>query len=317
MGKFCLGVAGVAGLFAAACGAGLPPEEPGAAQSTPPPQGCETTGTALSFLVDSSRLPAVLFWAADGRIDPTDPTTDQNEIKFRIDVPADQLPTGVSNATIRIGPVRSTFLPAGGHFDTAFQIVATDPADMAGFTGAGQIPLTLAIRYDPVKCEIPPEVESNLVLGRLNASGVWQEVCPDTATPGRAVPQVSCSEGDLSFGVFGVIQRPGGALNDPDPPVFPPNSISLTVRERCNSCAPPSITLEWGPATDGAGSGILGYWIYVDGTQVAFTNNAPNPLVRYTLQTSGAVDTTLPHLYQVQAVDNAGNRSALFGALRV
>jgi hypothetical protein len=61
----------------------------------------------------------------------------------------------------------------------------------------------------------------------------------------------------------------------------------------------------------------LGYWIYVDGVRNTFTSDiTANPTVRFILQTSGTVNTTLRHLYQVQAVDNAGNASTLFGALQ-
>jgi hypothetical protein len=187
---------------------------------------------------------------------------------------------------------------------------------LTGFTGTGQVPLTLTIRYDPVACQTSPETEANLVLGRLNTSGAWQEVCGDLANTSLAIREVSCSDGDLSFGIFGVIPRPGAPIDDSTAPVFPQNSFSLTSPSRCDTCAPPSIELEWGPASDGGGSGVIGYWIYVDGVRQVFTSDtAANPTVRFTFRSSGTVDTTLRHRYQVQAVDNAGNASTLFGAL--
>jgi hypothetical protein len=137
------------------------------------------------------------------------------------------------------------------------------------------------------------------VLGRLNTSGAWQEVCGDLADTGLAIREVSCSDGDLSFGIFGVIPRPGAPIDDSTAPVFPQNSFSLTSPSRCDTCAPPSIELEWGPASDGGGSGVIGYWIYVDGVRQVFTSDtAANPTVRFTFRSSGTVDTTLRHRYQ-------------------
>jgi hypothetical protein len=304
---------GVSACLLAACGAGLPPEEDPLAEPTGP-QGCESFGQGIDFTIGSTA--GTIYWAADARIDPADPTV-QSKIKFLFDIPQDQLPTGVPQARIRVTPVRNSALPAGAHVDTVFLISAIEPTDLTGFTGTGQVPLTLTVRYDPVACQVPPETEANLVLGRLNASGAWQEVCGDLANTGLAVREVSCSDGDLSFGIFGVIPRVGGTIADSTPPVFPPNSVSLTLRDRCDSCPAPSIELEWGPASDGTGSGILGYWIYVDGVRNTFTSDiTANPTVRFILQTSGTVNTTLRHLYQVQAVDNAGNASTLFGALQ-
>ncbi len=300
----------------AACGAGLPPEvESGSGGQAPTPQGCESSGDALEFPIDNRA--GTIFWAADSRIDPADPTV-QSQIKFLLDIPSDQLPLGVSSARIRVVPVPSNnpLLPDGGHFDTAFGIISLDPTELTGFTGTGQVPLTLTIRYDPVACQIPADVEANLVLGRLNASGAWQEVCGDPPTTGLAGREVSCSDGDLSFGVFGVIPR-GGAVLDDTPPVFPARTVTLNSPSRCNTCPAASIDLEWGPASDGDGSGIKGYWVYVDGVRVVFTSDTTaSPNVRYTLRSSGTLDTTQTHLYQVSAVDNADNESALFGSLR-
>jgi hypothetical protein len=74
--------------------------------------------------------------------------------------------------------------------------------------------------------------------------------------------------------------------------------------------------LEWGPASDGAGSGIKGYRIYVDGIFVVFTSDTTaDPTVNFTLRSSGTLDTTQTHRYQVSALDNADNESALFGSL--
>jgi hypothetical protein len=276
-------------------------------------QGCQVSGQAVDFAVDHNET--ILYWAADTRINPADSAV-QSLIKFRMDVPADQLPTGVSAARVSIAPIPSGGILPGGHVGTAFQIAAVDPVGLTGFTGAGQTPITLALRYDPVACWIPGGLETDLVLGRRNASGAWQEVCGDLADTGLPVREVSCSDGDLSFGVFGVIQKTAGPPNDVLAPTFPPGSISLMSPSRCDMCAPPSISLEWGPADDGGGSGIKGYRIYVDGVGVVFTSDiTASPTVRFTLESSGTVDTTQQHLYQVQAVDNAGNVSTLFGGL--
>jgi hypothetical protein len=52
--------------------------------------------------------------------------------------------------------------------------------------------------------------------------------------------------------------------------------------------------------------------------RVAFTSDiAATPTVGFTLVSSVTMDTRQEHLYQIQAVDNAGNESALFGALRI
>ena len=304
---------GVSACLLAACGAGLPPEEDSGSQAIRP-QGCESVGQAIDFPIDNNA--GKIYWAANPRINPADPNV-QSQIKFLFDVPAGQLPTGVSSARIRIGPVLNAILPAGGHVDTAFQISAIEPTDLTGFTGTGQVPLTLTVRYDPVECQIAPETEANLVLGRFTDSGAWQEVCGDPPNTGLAISEVSCSDADLSFGIFGVIPKPGGTLDDSTPPVFPQGSLSLTLRSRCDTCPVASIELEWGPASDGSGSGILGYWIYVDNVRSTFTSDIASNPVRFTLQSSANLDTTREHLYQVQAVDNAGNVSTLFGALRI
>jgi hypothetical protein len=281
-----------------------------------PPPGCAVVDGPLDFLVDNN--PTTIFWAADSRIDPTDPNVDQLQIKVYFDIPANQLPTGVATARIRIQPLLNATLPQGGHVDTAFRIFAVDPSDLAGFSGGDQTPLTLRLRYDPVACEIPPDVESTLVLGRYNEiSGTWQDVCGETADPTAAVREVSCANADLSFGTFGVIKSAGNDFNDLAPPTWPTRGgFPLTSPSRCDTCAPPSIDLEWGPATDNGGSGVVGYWIYVDGNAIAFSQDtSANPTVRYSLRSSGTLDTTKQHRYQVQAEDNAGNKSVLFGDL--
>ncbi len=306
-------VIGVGACFLAACGAGLPPEQE-SESSAPRPQGCESTGQPIEFPVDNNA--GTVFWAANPRINPADPTT-QSQIKLLFDIPSGQLPLGVLSARIRISPVASTnrVLPQGGHVDTAFAIQALDPSDLTGFTGTGQVPLTLTIRYDPVACQVPEDVEADLVLGRLNASGAWQEVCGDSATTGVAGREVSCAGGDLSFGIFGVIPRSGPIL-DSTPPVFPPLTVTLNSPSRCDTCPTPSIDLEWGPASDGSGSGIKGYWIYVDGIRIVFTSDTTaDPTVNFTLRSSGTLDTTQTHRYQVSALDNADNESARFGSL--
>lgn len=303
---------GIVALWLTACGAGLPPEE---RISQAPPEGCESSGAPLDFVVTNNA--ATVYWAESG-FDPSDPLTDQSKIKLIIDVPPGQLPTGVATARIRVGVIPNFIINDPLHVDTVFQIIPIDPTDLTGFTGSGATPIRMAIRYDPVACGIPAEVESNLVLGRINlTNGAWLEVCGDVADTSLAVREVACSEGDLSFGIFGVIPRVGSATEDFTPPFFPTRSFSLSSPNRCTSCVPPSIELEWGPATDGTGSGIKGYWIYVDGVRVAFTSDiAATPNVKFTLRSSGTIDTTREHLYQVQAVDNADNVSPLFGALR-
>lgn len=316
MGKLRLIALGAAAcVLIAACGAGLPPEEHDAPPLTA--QGCAAANpNPLQFVVNAAA--ASLFWAADSRIDLTDPTTDQSKIKLIFDIPQDQLPTGISQATIQVQAIPDRFLIDTVHVDTVFQISAIEPSDLPGFSGSGQTQLRLAIRYDPVACEIAPEIESNLVLGRLNPeNGAWLEVCGDTANTGLAVHEVSCSDGDLSFGIFGVIPRVGNPSTDVTPPVFPTPSFSLNSPSRCSTCVPTSIELAWGPASDGGGSGIKGYWIYVDSVRTVFTSDiTATPAVHFTLRSSGTIDTAQEHLYQVQAVDNNDNVSTLFGALR-
>lgn len=314
MGKLRPIVLGVVAILVVGCGAGLPPEEAGPRAQQP--LGCESGGRPLDFTVTNDA--ASVYWAADGRINPNDPTVDQSQIKLVMDIPSGQLPTGVNSATIRVGVLPNAIINDPVHVDTVFQIVPVSPSDLTGFAGSGANQIRLAIRYDPVACEIPADVEADLVLGRFNTtSGTWLEVCGDTADTSLAVREVSCADGDMSFGVFGVIPRVGDPLNDLTPPFFPTPSFSLASPRRCNSCLPPSIDLEWGPASDGGGSGIRGYWIYVDNVRVAFTTDTTaTPNVTFTLQSSGTLDTTRSHLYQVQAVDNADNVSALFGALR-
>ena len=76
--------------------------------------------------------------------------------------------------------------------------------------------------------------------------------------------------------------------------------------------------MEWGPATDGGGSGIKGYWVYVDSRKVVFTTDitvTANSTVRFRLVSSGTLDTNQIHRYQISAVDNADNESLLFGLL--
>jgi hypothetical protein len=185
----------VFGLFAG-CGAGLPPEEPSQG-TTVPPAGCAVVGGPLEFLVDSNAT--TIFWAANSRINPTDPAVDQSLIKLSFEVPANQLPTGVTTARIRVRPVLNATLPQGGHIDTAFEISAVEPPDLGQFSGGDQAALTLRIRYDPVLCEVPSDVESTLVLGRYNStSATWQDVCRG--------PQLRYFRGDQEGGQR--LQRP-------------------------------------------------------------------------------------------------------------
>jgi hypothetical protein len=299
----------------AGCGAGLPFEEPSQG-TTVPAAGCAVVGGALDFLVDSNATN--IFWAANSRVNPTDPNVDQSQIKLLFEVPANQLPTGVTTARIRVRPLLNAILPQGGHVDTAFEISAVDPATMGQFSGGDQAALTLGIRYDPVLCEVPSEVESTLVLGRYNStSATWQDVCGDLADPTATVREVSCANADLSFGIFGVIKKAGNDFNDLTPPTFPSTGgFTLTSPSRCDTCAPPSIDLEWGPASDNGGSGVVGYWIYVDGSPITFSQDTTaNPTVHFTFRSCCTIDTTRQHRYQVQAEDNAGNKSNLFGSL--
>jgi hypothetical protein len=281
-----------------------------------PPAGCAVVGGPLEFLVDSNAT--TIFWAANSRINPTDPAVDQSLIKLSFEVPANQLPTGVTTARIRVRPVLNATLPQGGHIDTAFEISAVEPPDLGQFSGGDQAALTLRIRYDPVLCEVPSDVESTLVLGRYNStSATWQDVCGDPADPTATVREVSCGNADLSFGIFGVIKKAGNDFNDLTPPTFPSKGgFTLTSPSRCDTCAPPSIDLEWGPASDNGGSGVKGYWVYVDNSPIYFSQDTTaTPTVHYTLRSTGTIDTTRQHRYQVQAEDNAGNKSVLFGSL--
>jgi hypothetical protein len=85
----------------------------------------------------------------------------------------------------------------------------------------------------------------------------------------------------------------------------------------CYTCVTPYILFEWGAATDGGGSGIKGYWIYVDGSRDAFVANVTGDPIRYTFTPTASVDIGQSHLYQVTAVDNADNESARYGAFRL
>jgi hypothetical protein len=302
------------------CGAGLAPEEP---RTTPAAtagaaQGCASQGSELVFTVDQNANS--LFWAADARINPGDPATDQSKVKALFDIPQNSLPTGFTNARIQIAPVPSSSLPAGVHVDTAFAISVLSPEGLTSLApSSGTETLTLAIRYDPVSCDIPPEVEATLLLGRLSANGLWQDVCGDLANPSATVREVACDQGDLSFGIFGVIPATRSQFNDPTPPIFPPGAYNLSGKH-CDpsSCgAAPWIDLEWGPATDGGGSGIKLYWIYVDNQKfVSTTNITANPTIRFRVVSNvGGLDTTQTHTYKVSALDNADNESLLFGSL--
>jgi hypothetical protein len=145
-------------------------------------------------------------------------------------------------------------------------------------------------------------------------------VCGTTATIGEGIHEVSCSEGDLSFGVFGVILK-GAASNDQTPPFFTPanrGGISLTSLNYHPGPPQPFITLQWGAASDGTGSGVKGYWVYVDGLKNVFVAasslSGTNP-VQYQFVATGGLDISLKHTYQVTAIDNVDNESALFGFL--
>ena len=295
------------------CGAGLPPEEE-FASAVPDaiPQGCALTGTNFDFNV--TNVGSALFWATDPQIELP---RDQAKAKLLFDIPNNQLPTGVDFAQIRIAPEPNGNLPQDGHIDTAFRISAIVPREMTGFSGAGQFPATLTVRYDPVACNITPQAEATFVLGRLNASGLWTEVCGLTANV--STHEVLCDQGDLSFGIFAVIPKGGGIFNDTTLPFFPARGTASLAGTPCYTCVPPSILLEWGAATDGAGSGIKGYRVYVDGNRDTFAANLTGNPIRYvftpTFTPTGSVDIRQPHLYQITAVDNADNESARYGAL--
>ena len=281
----------------------------GATGGTETPTGCALTGGELDFTVDN--LGSFLFWATDPQIDLR---VDEAKAKLLLDVPENQLPQGTTSAQIRISPEPDADLPANQHVDTAFRISAITPQDMAGFAGGAQNPLTLTIRYDPVACEIPPDVEAGLVLGRLNTNGQWQEICGVRADVGRR--QVSCSEGDLSFGVFGVIGQ-SAALNDSTPPFFPNTAQTLSAKPCLDTatCGTPYIDFQWGAASDGGGSGVKGYRLYVDGARAVFVANVSGNPIQYTFIPTGSLNILARHLYQITAVDAADNESALYGAL--
>jgi hypothetical protein len=293
------------------CGTGLPPEEE-FASAVPDaiPQGCALQGSALDFNV--TNVGSALFWATDPQIELP---RDQAKAKLLFELPDNQLPSGVDFAQIRIAPEPNGNLPQDGHIDTAFQISAIVPREMTGFSGAGQFPATLTVRYDPVACNITPQAESSFVLGRLNASGLWAEVCGDTANV--SAHEVSCDQGDLSFGIFAVIPKGGKIFNDTTPPSFPTRGAISLAGTPCYTCTPPYIILEWGPASDGGGSGIKGYRIYVDGNRDTFAANLTGNPIRYDFTPPGTVDIRQPHLYQITAVDNADNESTRYGALRL
>jgi hypothetical protein len=273
------------------------------------PTSCALTGGELDFNVTDQG--SFLFWATDPQIDIR---VDEAKAKLLFDVPENQLPQGTTSAQIRISPVADADLPANEHVDTAFWIRAITPQDMAGFAGGAQNPLTLTIRYDPVTCEIPPDIEAGLVLGRLNTNGLWQEICGTRADVGRR--EVSCSEGDLSFGVFGVIGQ-GAVLNDSTPPFFPNTAQTLSAKPCLDTatCGTPYIVFQWGAASDGPGSGIKGYRLYVDGAQTAFVTTVTGNPIQYQFIPTGSLDIRANHRYQITAVDAADNESALYGAL--
>jgi len=304
-------------LITIGCGAGLPPEERsnprgGATGGTgQAPTGCALTGGPFDF-PNVTPAGSILYWATDPQIDLQ---VDEAKAKLRFDVPAFQLP-GATSAYIRIAPEPNANLPAGQHLDTAFRISAITPPDMTFFDTTQDLP-TLTIRYDPVACEIPPDVEAGLVLGRLNSNGQWQEVCGTRADVGRR--QVSCSEADLSFGVFGVIAQTV-VLNDSTPPFFPITAETLSATKLCLDPAICGalgyIDFKWGAASDGSGSGVKGYRLYVDGARgTGFVANVTGDPIQYRFEPTGTLDIRANHFYQITAVDAADNESARYGAL--
>lgn len=275
------------------------------------PTSCALTGGPFDF-PRVTAAGSILYWATDSQIDLR---VDEAKAKLLFDVPAFQLPPGTTSAYIRIAPEPDADLPLSGHVDTAFRISAITPPDMTGFEGS-QDPLTLTIRYDPVACEIPPDVEAGLVLARLNSNGQWQEICGTRANVGRR--QVSCSEGDLSFGVFGLIGQ-SAVLNDSTPPFFPNTAQTLSAKPCLDpaTCGPSGyIDFQWGAASDGSGSGVKGYRLYVDGARAEFVANVSGNPIQYRF-IPPSLDIRTQHLYQITAVDAADNESALYGALRL
>jgi hypothetical protein len=298
------------------CGAGLPPEERSAPRggttggTAEAPTSCALTGGPFDF-PNVTAAGSILYWATDPQIDIR---VDEAKAKLLFDVPAFQLPPGTTSAYIRIAPEPDADLPLSGHLDTAFRISALTPPDLTSFEGS-QTPLTLTIRYDPVACEIPPDVEAGLVLGRLNSNGQWQEVCGTRADVGRR--QVSCSEADLSFGVFGVIAQ-SVVLNDSTPPFFPNTTQTLSAKPCLDPAACGAsgyIDFQWGAASDGSGSGVTGYRLYVDSAPTVFVANVSGNPIQYQFLPTGSLDIRSTHKYQITAVDRAGNESALYGAL--
>lgn len=304
-------------LITIGCGAGLPPEERsnastgGSSGNTQTSTSCALTGDSLDFNVTNT-TGSFLFWVADAQ--NFDIRVDEAKAKLLFDVPEDQLPQGIDSAQVRVAPEPDANLPANQHVDTAFRISAIIPQDMTGFAGGAQTPLTLTLRYDPVTCKIQPDIEANLVLGRLNSFGQWLEVCGDHPPVGGH--EVSCATGDLSFGVFGVIGQ-GALLNDTTPPFFPTTAQTLSLVTLCleGSCGGPHIDFQWGAASDGSGSGVKGYRLYVDGFPTAFVANVTGNPIQYSFIPTGSLDIRSTHKYQITAVDAADNESALYGAL--
>jgi hypothetical protein len=52
----------------------------------------QSVGQAIDFPIDNNA--GTIFWAADARINPADPTV-QSQVKFLFAIPEGQLPTGV------------------------------------------------------------------------------------------------------------------------------------------------------------------------------------------------------------------------------
>jgi hypothetical protein len=108
-------------------------------------------------------------------------------------------------------------------------------------------------------------------------------------------------------------------LNDSTPPFFPNTAQTLSAKPCLDpaTCGPSGyIDFQWGAASDGSGSGVKGYRLYVDGARAEFVANVSGNPIQYRF-IPPSLDIRTQHLYQITAVDAADNESALYGALRL
>jgi hypothetical protein len=107
-------------------------------------------------------------------------------------------------------------------------------------------------------------------------------------------------------------------LNDSTPPFFPNTAQTLSAKP----CLDPAtcgasgyIDFQWGAASDGSGSGVTRYRLYVDSAPFVFVANVSGDPIQYQFLPTGSLDIHVRHLYQITAVDAANNESARYGAL--